>query len=369
MHQAAYASSQSQEQPSSIRPDRGQSIDVHRDSFQGKVDPLLQSHRIHSMQASSSFPKYLAATQKVSSQSAQHDNILRPSTSEARPEPPRRIRKTSSYVRLSLSAGGAAEIITKDASSPSPPRPLPSMYPIDGTKLGISVRSETTAQQSPIPSSSMPLQRAGSGRSRDSRSWEFWCDKDGRSELENKAEKDSSGSAADAIQLLRSASGRSILGSIPNKRNSVLHGQEASNKRLRRDYRGPLQRSSTTTGRLQGKTAPGKIPPSLKDTKSALSTHIPGNESDKENWSPGSATQFDEQSLGGDKPSVGLGSRRAKQTSGLTKSHLRREGTDPEADPELAAFMRNGDRSDGSSRSEDLDCVQGLLSLSQGNWR
>jgi hypothetical protein len=36
---------------------------------------------------------------------------------------------------------------------------------------------------------------------------------------------------------------------------------------------------------------------------------------------------------------------------------------DPEADAELAAFMKGG------RKSEDLDCVQGLLSLSQGNWR
>ena len=291
--------------------------------------------------------------------------------SYARPRSPRRARKTSSFVRLSMNSEGAAEIITKDTLSPSPPRPQPTMYTFDGKGSVGASQSEAASGPLPAPRLGTSLQRASSGRSRDSRSWEFWCDKECRSELESKAEKDSSGSAANAISLLRSASGRSILGAVPNKRNSVLAGHDGPNKRMRRDQRGPLQRSSTHNGRLQGKgqgTTSGKPVPRLKDTKSALSTYIPGNDSDKENWSPGSVTHFDDQYP--DEVSRSA-RRRVPQSSKLRNApaQLRTEAADPEDDPELAAFMRAGNSSDESSGKEDLDCVQGLLSLSQGNWR
>jgi len=42
--------------------------------------------------------------------------------------------------------------------------------------------------------------------------------------------------------------------------------------------------------------------------------------------------------------------------------------TDPDQDPELVAFMRDHRKSSSISGEEELDCVQGLLSLSQGRW-
>lgn len=52
-------------------------------------------------------------------------------------------------------------------------------------------------------------------------------------------------------------------------------------------------------------------------------------------------------------------------SSGVPNSEI----ADPEADPELAAFMGGARKSNSISSEDDLDCVQGLLSLSQGNWR
>ena len=303
--------------------------------------------------------------------------------------PPRRLKKSSSCVRLSMTFDGNAEVVTKDGSSPSPPR----VPQVPQALIGSSheVRPDVPNRAEKIPFA-RPLQRATSGRSRDSRAWEFWCDKDSRGELGDKAVKDASGSAADAIGLLRSTSGRSILGTIPMKRNSVLPRQQSAMKRSKLDLPKPvLQRSSTTSGRLQGKPLGSisqsvKPAPKLKQMKSAVSTYTPGNDSDKENWSPEADVYSDEgsdvvmQSVGQDEstsaslttvkrtprgaaPTVRTLSNRKPQQS------LSKENHDPEADPELAAFMRGSHKSNSISEEEDLDCIQGLLSLSQGNWR
>lgn len=97
------------------------------------------------------------------------------------------------------------------------------------------------------------LGRQPSGRSRDSRAWEFWCDSDARNGLVRQAEAETTGSAADAISLIRSNSGaqrRRLLhkhGSAPavaltpnfNKANLALLEREGSGsgdiKRLKRD--------------------------------------------------------------------------------------------------------------------------------------
>ena len=281
------------------------------------------------------------------------------------------MRKASSFVRLSMNSEGGAEVVAKDTESPSPPRASVAAHPVHGTAGPVvSSTPDFSASHPAQVDSANTLKRASSGRSRDSRAWEFWCDKDCRSELEDKAEKDSSGSAADAIQLLRSASGRNILGTVPAKRNSALPGHSATTKRLRREGRAPLQRSSTTNGRMQGKPSEKhtKTRPKLKDSKSATSVQIPGNDSDKENWSPNSDLRSEDQSFEEEENT----SRRPPSGSfTFEKRHSRaqRESIDPENDPEIAAFMRAGRESDKVSDHEELDCVQGLLSLSQGNWR
>lgn len=290
------------------------------------------------------------------------------------------LRKVSSFIRLSMNSEGGAEVVAKNTSSPSPPRaPMLSEVAYTSTEgAPASLKLPSAATTLAPTSTGPPIQRAPSGRSRDSRSWEFWCDRDCRSELEEKAEKDASGSAADAIQLLRSASGRNILGAVPAKRNSAVGNTHAS-KRLRRDGRGPLQRSSTSNGRLQGKQNGAFDPavkevPKLEASQSALSVHIPGNDSDKENWSPGSDQQGDGLSVSADGEAMYTASHGGRQSNLPEPFHKRRVTThkgsiDPESDTEIAAFMRTGRESDRVSDHEELDCVQGLLSLSQGNWR
>ena len=291
-----------------------------------------------------------------------------------------RLRKASSFVRISMNSEGNAKVVTKDSSSPSPPQASQGP-PLVGHDAGLG----TADYASSVPPMK-PLQRSSSGRSRDSRVWEFWCDKDARSELEDKAEKDASGSAADAIDLLRSASGRSILGAIPSKRNSTLSRQYMPSKRSKFELAIPkLHKSSTALGRLEGKadssaTLYAKPTPKLKYSESGFSIYIPSNESDKENWSPSGDISNDGQS----EPSQHFGdTSRGTQISSkdlpsqsTTATFKRRsasvsnaDGNKDEEDPEVAAFMRGARKSNNISGDEELDCVQGLLSLSQGNWR
>lgn len=291
-----------------------------------------------------------------------------------------RLKKSSSFVRLSLDSEGKASITTKDGSSPSPPRAPP--------LLQASNENINDPQQLPNASKAphdvplfKPMQRSTSGRSRDSRAWEFWCDKDARSELEDKAEKDASGSAADAIELLRSTSGRKILGALPTKRNTFMSRQQSSLKRARlAGNPSLLQRSSTSLGRLQSKPFDNmKSAQKLKHSESEISLYIPGNDSDKENWLPQSVEQHDNSlSIGRTSyddctrkyvASFGRHDRGALIARSSDGSLSNDENHDPERDPELTAFMYGGGKSNKISEEDELDCVQNLISLSQGNWR
>ncbi|KAH8675968.1 hypothetical protein BX600DRAFT_191016 [Xylariales sp. PMI_506] len=268
------------------------------------------------------------------------------------------------------------------------------------------------------------------GRSRDVQAWESCCDADTRDELTKLAENESSGSAIAAISLLRSSSQISSTGSAlrPNhsKRNAPP-GRSDSTKRPK------LGRSMSSVARLQSLPAAptlravkalGEIEPEKKASKASLSTILSptGGDSDKENWSP------DEEGIPiarrrplpsttvSSKPSgVVSNSRRAgqrilgEQKSGkrqLLGAHHRsntapiprlrgkaRESpvrifqdedsgiafddddeTEQSAekrrksthDEEVERFMR-GEVS--PSKKGDVDCVAGLLALSQGNWR
>lgn len=288
----------------------------------------------------------------------------------------RQLKKSSSHVRLSMSFEGKASVIVKDSTSPSPQGASQSSL------VGSSSNNEQVNRTSgaSVPTELRPLQRSSSGRSRDSRAWEFWCDRDTRSGLEDQAARDSKGSAVDAIGLLRSASGRSILGPLSNKRNSLFSDPSSDAKRSKPAAKRPLiQRSQTSTGRLQGRSdrqTAGSMnsKPKLKYSESAVSVYVPGNDSDKENWSPATmstAKSPRKRTALGERQST-TSTQRGPRLAPIEKAigpGYGDENADPETDAELAAFMSGGRKSISGSSEDDLDCVQGLLSLSQGNWR
>ncbi|KAL1630491.1 Homeobox protein yox1 [Neofusicoccum ribis] len=317
--------------------------------------------------------------------------------------PARTLKKSSSFVRLSMTEDGKARVITSE-DSPSPPRSQPTPGPVTERSEGLRRSYSAAALNDRLKQAQSPqgLQRSISGRSRDSRAWEFWCDSDARNSLTEKANQEGSGSAADAIELIRSTS-RSSLKLNPNKRNAQLLTQSSA-KRVKIDgkstHRPPLSRSSSSQGRLQGKPAPMNRSP-LKKSQSARSKaadddgfELPQTESDKENWEPGipGATFRRANPAAGQQPGqprrrvlgentnilssgTSLGAMMDRE-KGLKISPLKRLqdtiNVNPEDDDEIRAFMGGaGGHSQRTSVSsgEELGCVEGLLKLSQGNWR
>ena len=249
------------------------------------------------------------------------------------------------------------------------------------------------------------LRRAPSGRSRDYRAWEFWCDGDAQNDLAKKADQEQSGSAADAISCMRFSSRGTLTPNI-NKTNLRLLKQSSA-KRVKNDHllnpRPALGRAKSSVARLQGgarDVGPVYIIENEvhKDQSKKPSIHgvdVSSGDSDKENREPetqnlsnGRRTATQSQVTGrtrrpilGDNRTVprqnsSCGSPRRERGEKSKKgpvrnSGLEKENLDPEDDEELVTFMSgcpNGERA-SISGEDDLNCVQGLLSLSQGNWK
>ncbi|RDW78173.1 hypothetical protein BP5796_06025 [Coleophoma crateriformis] len=294
-----------------------------------------------------------------------------------------------SQIRLSMSLDGKAEIVPLDASPPRTHTPRPS----SSGSLMLRRRSGLRRSYSALPFGSLPPKsspstfstpRLPTGRSRDTRTWEFCCDGDARDELTTQAVNESSGSAVAAISLLRSTSS-SALKNNSNKRNTPT-SKPASNAQGKKPK---LGRAMSSLARLQSTT----IEPHAKGKgKDGNLVHSPGD-SDKENWSP---TEFGEaphprrrrplpsgrQKQGYAKRTLGdnhnIPSQAIKFGVPLNKNKRRKsahkdseifedqENRSQEVGEEVQKFM-SGEIS--PSKKGDLDCVQGLLSLSQGNWR
>ncbi|RYP70309.1 hypothetical protein DL769_005015 [Monosporascus sp. CRB-8-3] len=268
------------------------------------------------------------------------------------------------------------------------------------------------------------------GRSRDVHAWESCCEADTRDELTKQAENESSGSAVAAISLLRSSSSSSLNSLINNDANSGIL-RSNSTKRNAPPARGAsakkakLGRASSSVGRMQSVSpltvekhtniaAETPVPAKKPYRGGIISILSPSGDSDKENWSPGSdgnplhrrpmlevgpiksadhlATSNNPRRVGRvlgeqnglNKPNL-LGSR--AQTSPMPRQKGARQGGSPlmifedgergsregtpgygreRRDNEVERFMR-GEVS--PSKKPDMDCIAGLLSLSQGNWR
>ncbi|EKG20838.1 Homeobox [Macrophomina phaseolina MS6] len=344
---------------------------------------------------SQSFARYEeSATEKLGSAPSSQEHA-----------PPRSLKKSSSFVRLSMTEDGKARVVTSE-DSPSPPRSQPTPAPVTERSEGLRRSYSAAALNDRLKQAQSPqgIQRSFSGRSRDSRAWEFWCDSDARNSLSEKANQEGSGSAADAIELIRSSS-RGALKLNPNKRNAQLLPQ-SSTKRVKLDgrsiHRPPLSRSSSSQGRLQGRPAPASRSP-LKKSQSVRAKgntdedgfEIPQTESDKENWEPsvlGASLRRTKQPAATQQPSnqrrkvlgentnilsktTSLGAMMNREKGLKSSSHAKSRGnltSNPEDDDEIRAFMGSaGGHSQRTSVSsgEELGCVEGLLKLSQGNWR
>ncbi|KAE8444583.1 hypothetical protein EG329_014414 [Mollisiaceae sp. DMI_Dod_QoI] len=305
---------------------------------------------------------------------------------------PERIDETvstpSSRIRLSLSLDGRAELVT---SSPSPPHhyaPRPtssSASSMPQKRIRTLQRSQSAlpfGQRSSLTSTSNSfVPRLRTGRSRDARTWEFCCDGEVRDELTAQAENESHGSAVAAISLIRSAS-NSALKPNANKRNApaVKHDSAKHGKKPK------LGRALSSLARLQSPAVSSK---SNQDESSFSKDGLmrsPSGDSDKENWVPheggGNARRRPLPSSRPDKQpnsravlgdnhnipthAINFGGKKNRKRAAAEPNIFEDQDDSIEVGEEVEKFMR-GEVS--PSKKGDLDCIQGLLSLSQGNWR
>lgn len=303
-----------------------------------------------------------------------------PKSADARP-----LKRAHSFVRIATNEDGSARVVTDLDKTPSPPHakttPVSFARAAAGLRrsysaAGLNDRLFAAARGEPSPK--MARVSPNIGRSRDSRAWEFWCDPDTRhnTSLTARAEQEGSGSAADAIGLLRA--NRRILAQNQARQNTPLKSRQSSHKVLGssgvKKSRGSMQRASTFNVFSSGKKQ--------KDADETESDDFPSTESDKENWepdmpksvrrrgfaTPASATR-PRQVLG---ESTNIISQSANLTALLAKAKKGgKNATDPEQDDELRAFMNgdNGSARTNLSSAEEAGCVEGLLALSQGQWR
>ena len=224
--------------------------------------------------------------------------------------------------------------------------------------------------------------RLPTGRSRDARTWEFCCDSEARDELTTQAENESHGSAVAAISLIRSTSS-SALKTNNNKRNAPSAKTHSSKhgKKIK------LGKVMSSLARLQNIEKPSQLSQILSSYGEDGLMRSPSGDSDKENWVPteggnarrhplpssrsGKKSQF--KAVLGDNLNIPTqavnfgGSRLRKRKSANVETNIFEDQENSDEVPgEVEKFMR-GEIS--PSKKGDLDGVQALLSLSQGNWR
>ncbi|KAK8048913.1 homeobox transcription factor [Apiospora phragmitis] len=303
---------------------------------------------------------------------------------------------SSSQFRLSLSLEGKAELVS---SQPSPPRPAQSQVPHDTTTLPpvraprILQRSRSALSGITLPpistlTASLPVQLAH-GRSRD-------------------AENESSGSAVAAISLLRSSSQTSSgLSSLLNAVAQAANGSAQPNsgkrnappsRRSSLSKKPKLSRSSSNISRIQSlpPTQATQQPPtdSLDKPERAATEDVEvekkkqttvqavignarragrvlgdqgPNAANKRSLLGNRANTAPVPRLRGGKAGLETTVSIFEDENGQKKLPLEKSGKGPKGDEEVDRFMMRGQVS--PSKRPDMDCVAGLLSLSQGAWR
>lgn len=305
------------------------------------------------------------------------------------------LKRTSSLVRLSMTLDGKAKVTTNNEGSPSPPRVQPFALP---AKVGqhstlqrsTSLVASRTESEQPGNTDVLPWpRRTTSGRSRDARTWEFYCDSDARNALTAQAEQEQSGSAVGAIALIK-ARHKNALAPNANKRN-LDSSRAAPVKRIKASSgteKPKLSRAISSMARLETAHGneddqPSKIKKkSLDDGLQPTSSRSPSGDSDKENWEPGTQVanirrrRVPEADNNRQRPALKENLEVISHSSSLG-AVLNRENISPrrggrksaasgEKGMEATAFVGE---SSVPREEEDLDCVQNLLSLSQGAWR
>lgn len=293
---------------------------------------------------------------------------------ELTPSPP----KSRNALRIAMSCDGKAVIRAEDEPSPSKNRVA--MFSVRRTKLSGLRRSSSAI----FPNTSEKDRVFG--RSRDPRNWESFFDTDARSALSTPTSSQPGPNAA-SPGLFHSRSQRSLNRSL-SSRHSLLARAEAVTTPISQsigEKRRKLSRTVSSLGRLENSRNRGmgyapKTP--FKPMSSKLSSKPDlqldddddDGDSDKENWIPGTRTSNVRRKTTSHPSRPVLKETSRNRGLGIMTNGKRNRpfpnGIQNKAPPELSAdvsaFMSGAG---GASQEDDLDCVQGLLSLSQGAWR
>jgi hypothetical protein len=323
-------------------------------------------------------------------EASRHDHSPASTANASEPSPH---SQHQSRVRLSLSLEGKAELVS---NLPSPIRPTPerpsSIAPtLPQVRQRTFQRSHSALPGITLPpisalTSSLPP-RLSRGRSRDVHAWELCADAETCDELTTQAENESNGSAIAAISLLRSTSG--ILQPSGSKRNAPLKQQQ----RPGQNKKAKLSRTTSSVARMETVESTLKTP--HEGGKVKMSMLVSPTDSDKENWSPDEGNGVSRRRplpptapmtkpqnsrrvervlqenenpglLGSCSNTAPLPRPRALDKESLEIFQDPQRRAQPRREDDVEKFMR-GDVS--PSKKPDMDCVAGLLSLSQGAWR
>ncbi|GFF83206.1 homeobox protein YOX1 [Aspergillus udagawae] len=305
---------------------------------------------------------------------------------ELTPSPP----KGRNSLRIAMSSDGKAVIRTEDEPSPSKGRI--SMFSTRSSRFA-GLRRSSSAVVLGTPRAGAIEKEKAFGRSRDPRNWESFFDTDARSALSTPTSSQSAPNSA-SPNLMVAPGQRSLTRSLSARHtklststvNDYLNTpipQHAGEKRRK------LSRTVSSLGRLESghgnlnRTPSGAYKISkLRDTmKDKDDLDIECGDSDKENWIPGTRVSHVRRRAASHhqsqrpvlKEANGRESRINRNLAATGRrsrisqpSHRKSIKSMPELDADVSAFMAGGGV---ASQEEDLDCVQGLLSLSQGAWR
>ncbi|KAF7593604.1 hypothetical protein BBP40_011122 [Aspergillus hancockii] len=303
---------------------------------------------------------------------------------ELTPSPP----KGRNALRIAMSSDGKA-VIRADGE-PSPSKNRISMFTTRTPRFA-GLRRSNSAVIPGTPRGSIEKERIF-GRSRDPRNWESFFDTDARSALSTPTSSQNAphtGSPA----FFRSGGPRSLTRSLSAKYKNAAAFNSSDHlntpiPQATREKRRKISRTVSSLGRLETGLGTSNGKDTLYPAKSSKGTagkvdgdlELQCGDSDKENWIPGTRTThvrrraasqhhssrpvLKEANARGGQVNKDVAARRSRLSHALQRKA--NDKSLPPVDSEVSTFVASGG---GSSQEEDLDCIQGLLSLSQGAWR
>ena len=288
---------------------------------------------------------------------------------EMTPSPP----KGRNALRISMSSDGKAVI--RAENEPSPSKNRVAMFSARRTKLS-SLRRSNSAIFPATPRVGMGEKDRVFGRSRDPRNWESIFDTDARSALSTPTSAHTAPNASPG--LFQSRSQRSLTRSASQRHGPLAVHTDTPVSQSMGEKRRKLSRAVSSLGRLETdltrqSVSSSKLFKSMPKSNKSVLELDPGD-SDKENWVPGTRSSHVRRRTTSHAPRPALREANPNRGLGLISNGKRnrsvaaspRNKAPHHLSEDVAAFMATGT---GGSQEDDLDCVQGLLSLSQGAWR